>query len=156
MLAKSARLACALAATTPSLAGCYVVPVSPDGFGPVNAFVAPLAPIVAQPHPPAAPAPTLLHARLYPLNDVAAETGVVTGTVANLMNGSGRFELHLPGETLVGEATRVQSDARRGIASAFGTRGTSMSCDYRMRTPTQGTGQCTLSNGARYSVHLGG
>jgi hypothetical protein len=31
-----------------------------------------------------------------------------------------------------------------------------MSCDYRMTTPYQGTGTCSLSTGAQFQVHIGG
>jgi hypothetical protein len=59
------------------------------------------------------------------------------------------------GETLVGEATRAPGDQPAGVANAYGERGTYMSCAYRMTTPYQGTGSCSLSNGAKYQVHLG-
>jgi len=99
--------------------------------------------------------PTVLNARLYPDNDIATQTGVVTGTVANMMNGKGRFQLNYRGETLIGEATRVSNDARRGVASAYSRSGAFMSCDYQMANPRQGAGVCTFSDGAKYQVHLG-
>ncbi len=98
----------------------------------------------------------MLNARLYPVNDLATQTGVMSGTVTNMMNGKGRFQLDYKGELLTGEATRVSGDERRGVANAYGPRGTYMSCDYKMNTPYQGAGTCTLSNGAKYEVHLGG
>jgi hypothetical protein len=103
---------------------------------------------------PAAPAP--LQARMYPSNEVATETGMLSGTVTNMMTGKGFFQLNYRGEMLSGEATRVPGDERRGLANAYGQRGTYMSCDYRMTTPYQGTGSCSLSNGAQYQVHIGG
>ena len=133
------------------LTGCYVVPVAPDGtpmHGAVAVPVAP-APLYAQ------PLPSLLQARLYPSNEMASQSGMLTGTVANTMNGKGRFQLQDQGEVLVGEATRVQGDERGGVANAYGSRGTYMNCTYRMTTPYQGTGTCTLSTGATYTVHLG-
>jgi hypothetical protein len=99
--------------------------------------------------------PTQLNARLYPINDAATETGVMTGSVTNLMNGKGRFQLNFQGELLSGEATRTSGDERQGVANAYGSRGTYMSCEYKMNTPYQGAGTCTLSNGAKYEVHLG-
>jgi hypothetical protein len=102
------------------------------------------------------PMPTMLNARLYPINDLATQTGVMSGTVTNLMNGKGQFQLDYKGEILTGEATRVSGDERSGVANAYGARGTYMSCDYKMNTPYQGAGSCTLSNGAKYEVHLGG
>ena len=103
------------------------------------------------PAPPAA-----LQARLYPSNDVATETGLLSGTVTNLMTGRGLFQLNYRGEVLTGEATRVPGDDRRGVAHAYGQHGTYMTCDYRMTTPYMGTGTCSLSNGAQYQVHIGG
>ncbi len=101
-------------------------------------------------------APASLQARLYPANDVATETGLLSGTVTNMMTGRGVFQLSYRGDTLVGEATRVPGDDRRGVAHAYGQRGTYMTCDYRMTTPYMGTGTCSLSNGAQYQVHIGG
>jgi len=101
-------------------------------------------------------APAALQARLYPSNDIATETGLLSGTVTNMMTGKGVFQLNYRGEILTGEATRVPGDDRRGVASAYGQRGTYMSCEYRMTTPYQGTGSCKLSNGAQYQVHIGG
>jgi hypothetical protein len=163
---RSALLAGSFAAA--SLTGCYVIPVAPDGTpiypavsGPTAistpAYVVPSAP--ARAYVLSNPAsPNVLQARLYPSNDVATQTGMLSGTVTNLMTGKGRFELDYHGELLVGEATRSPSagDARRGIANAYGQRGTYMTCEYRMSTPSQGIGTCSLSSGALYQVHIGG
>ena len=157
----SKRLAAALVLPTVALAGCYVVPVNPDGTAayPVAVVPAP-AFVAAQPVPTpgvavAGTPPATLTARLYPANEAASARGMVTGTVTNMMTGKGRFVLDYDGELLSGEATRVRGDERRGIANAYGPKGTYMSCDYRMTSAYQGTGTCTLSNGARYTVHLG-
>jgi len=159
----SKRVAVASAFATLALSGCYVVPVAPDGSAYAPAVAVP-APYPANANPPArtaapvvpaAPAPSVLQARLYPSNDVATQTGMLAGTVTNFMTGKGRFQLDFKGETLVGEATRAPGDQAAGLASAYGERGTYMSCAYRMTTPYQGTGTCSLSNGARYQVHLG-
>jgi hypothetical protein len=107
--------------------------------------------------PPAGAAqPASLQARLYPSNEVATETGMLSGTVTNMMSGKGFFQLNYKGEILSGEATRVPGDERRGLANAYGQRGMFMTCDYRMTTPYLGTGTCSLSNGAQYQVHIGG
>jgi hypothetical protein len=140
------RLAIALALPAIALSGCYVVPVAPDGT-PVWPAAAP------QPSPSA---PAVMQARLYPSNEVASRTGALSGTVTNMLNGKGRLQLTYKGETLVGEATRVADDERRGVASATGASGTYMTCEYQMRTPVQGTGICTFSDGARYQAHIGG
>jgi len=99
--------------------------------------------------------PVSLPARLYPANESATQTGVLNGTVIIMMNGKGRLQLNYQGEQLSGEATRVDGDARKGVASAYGTSGTFMSCEYQMNSPRQGAGTCTLSNGAKYQAHIG-
>jgi hypothetical protein len=142
------------------LSGCYVVPVAPDGtpvypVATVAAVVAP-APLPAPLYAPPSALPSTMQARLYPSNDLAAESGMLTGTVTNLMTGKGVFQLEYRGELLSGEATRVPGDERRGVANAYGSRGTFMNCAYRMTTPYQGTGTCRLSSGALYQVHIGG
>jgi len=157
---KSFALASAL---TFLLSGCYVLPVTPDGIpGPIVTVV-PSAPIALAAPASAVPgtfigggaSPVTLTARLYPANQAASQHGMVAGTVTNLRTGKGRFILDYDGELLSGEATRVRGDEQRGIANAYGPRGTYMSCDYRMTSAVQGVGTCTLSNGARYTVHLG-
>ena len=150
----SLRAAAAGSIAALTLSACYVVPVAPDGTPVYPAIPSPAAAIVVAP-PPAPPVPAVLHARLYPTNDVATQSGVLAGTVTSSMTGKGRFQLDYRGELLVGEATRVPGDSRSGIADAYGERGTYMNCTYRMTTPYQGTGTCKLSNGARYDVHLG-
>ena len=160
MLSVSKRLAAAVAAPALALTGCYVVPLAPDGT-PMYPYAHTAPPYAVVPYPPARvtggpPMPTMLNARLYPANDLATQTGMMSGTVTNMMNGKGQFQLDYKGELLTGEATRVSGDERRGVANAYGTRGTYMSCDYKMNTPYQGAGSCTLSNGAKYEVHLGG
>jgi len=160
----SKKLAVALSFSTLSLAGCYVVPVvDPQGNVQYHHYPLPPAgsPVVVAPSahpglPAGAPLPQVMQARLYPANELAARTGVLSGTVTNMMTGTGRFQLHYNGETLTGEATRVSNDQRRGVASAFGTSGTSMSCEYQMTNPRLGAGTCTFSNGAKYQVHIGG
>jgi hypothetical protein len=159
VMRKTKRILFALATSAVSLAGCYVVPaVGPDGHPVYHHYPIPPYPAVS-PAPGAAPAsafPVVLNARLYPDNDIAAQTGVITGTVANMMTGKGRFQLQYGAEILTGEATRVSNDERKGIASAFGSSGSFMSCEYQMNNPRQGAGSCTFSNGARYKLHVGG
>jgi len=166
MFSLSQRLAALVAAPTVVLTGCYVVPIAPDGTpifpypypasAPYGAVVVPpgvvaaTAPIVA-----GGPPPTVLQARLYPVNELATQTGMISGTVTNMMTGKGRFQMEYRGELLTGEATRVSGDDRRGVANAYGPRGTYMNCEYRMSTPYQGAGTCTMSTGAQYQVHLG-
>lgn len=140
------------------LAGCVAVPTPQGGY-----VYYPLPPATTAPDgrvvlaPPSAlpKMPITLPARLYPANDIAAQTGVVTGSVSNMMNGKGRFHLQYGGETLVGEATAVQGDAGRGVASAYGSNGGFMSCEYQLNNPRQGAGTCAFSNGAQYKLHIG-
>jgi hypothetical protein len=150
-----------------AISGCYVIPINPDGSPawPPGAVWGPGVTQQAGAQPPAPPAsaqpaarsgaPATLQARLYPANDIATQTGVVSGTVTNMMGGKGRFILDYRGELLSGEATRVSGDERKGVASAYGAGGSYMSCEYQMNTPFQGAGNCTFSNGARYQVHIG-
>jgi hypothetical protein len=145
-------------ATAASLSACYVVPVrGPDGVVVYEPYPLPPAgsPVLTPPPVPGT-ASAVLSARLYPANEQATQTGVITGAVTNMMTGKGRFTVNYRSEVLVGEATRVSNDDKRGVASAYGPQGTYMSCEYQMTTPYQGTGECTFSNGARYTLHLGG
>jgi hypothetical protein len=145
MSAVSRSLAILFAAPLLVLAGCYVMPINSEGAYAVY-------PVGSR----GTPAPSVLNVRLYPANEAASQTGLVTGTVVNMLSGKGRFQLNYQGETLVGEATRVANDSRRGIASAYGPRGTYMNCEYQMTGPTQGSGECAMSDGAKYQVHVGG
>jgi hypothetical protein len=155
----------AIAAVVPAfvLSGCYVIPVNPDGSPawPPGAVWGPgVTPSSGASAPAAAPAqkptlPATLQARLYPANELASQTGVVSGTVTNMMSGKGRFVLDYRGELLSGEATRVSGEERKGVASAYGRGGSYMSCEYQMNTPYQGAGTCLFSDGARYQVHIG-
>lgn len=152
-------------AAVPALAGCYVVPVV-DTQGNVQYHHYPLppsgTPVGAHGAPgvhPAMyavpPAPVSVPARLYPANELANRTGMISGTVTNMRTGKGRFQLQYQGETLVGEATRHGPGDKNGVASAYGNGGTSMQCEYQMNTPVQGAGTCTFTGGARYTLHIG-
>jgi len=145
---------CGLVASL-ALSGCYVVPErTPDGRVIYQHY--PVPPPVQVATPAAAPAPATLPVRLYPANDVATRTGIITGSVTNMMTGKGVFNVSYLGEVLTGEATRVSNEQRRGVASAFSPKGMYMSCEYQLTTPYQGTGECTFSNGAAYQMHIGG
>jgi hypothetical protein len=117
---------------------------------------APKSAPAAEPAPPSVPnMPTQIQARLYPMNEIATENGMVSGTVTNMMNGKGRLQVSYRGELLTGEATRVANDERKGVASAWGPNGSFMSCEYQMSSPLRGAGTCSFSDGARYQVHVG-
>lgn len=161
----SARLAIALAIPALALSACYIVPLDHAGhpYYPAAASAPAVTQMVVYPNgatPPVvysgAAMPAVLNVRLYPANDMATQTGMMTGTVTNMMSGKGRFQFDYRGEQLSGEATRVSGDERRGVASAYGQRGTFASCEYQMNTPQQGAGACVFNNGAKYQVHIGG
>jgi len=140
-----------------ALTACYVVPErGPDGTVYYQHYPLPPAGAVMPAPPPSRAAPATLPVRLYPANDVATRTGVITGSVTNMMTGKGVFNVSYLGEVLTGEATRVSNEERRGVASAFSPQGMFMSCEYQMNTPHQGAGTCTFSNGAAYQMHIGG
>ena len=157
----SKRLLAAALFPALALGGCYVVPVGPNNepwlvlggpFQPSSTFPGG-SPSAAVPQGPAFP--KVLNVRLYPANDIANQTGMLTGTVTNMMTGKGRFQFQYQGELLAGEATRVSGEERKGIASAYGPSGTYASCEYQMNSPLQGAGTCLFSNGAKYQVHIG-
>ena len=152
ILSRAAAVAAAVV-----LSGCYVVPVSPEGYPAYPGYPYAALPVPPLPAagPPQAAASTVLQVRMYPANDRAAQSGVLSGTVTSPVFGKGRFQLSYRGETLGGEATRVDGDAHRGIASAYGSSGTFMRCEYQMQSARQGAGNCTLSDGAKYQVHIG-
>ena len=94
-------------------------------------------------------------ARLYPSNDLASSYGMVMAVVTNDLNGRGTFSTHINGESFTGEATRVAGSARDGQANGAGNRGSYINCRYQMNSATLGSGQCRLSNGAQFSMHVG-
>jgi hypothetical protein len=174
---KRTALQVALMSALPVLvSGCYIVPIGSDQIGKLTTLLeqAQNAPTAAQgatqpAKPPAAapktvapvpavaiPAgPTTLYARLYPANEIATENGMVSGTVTSMNNGKGRFQVTYRGETLIGEATRVSGEDRKGVASAWGPNGSFMGCEYQMSSLVRGAGTCHFSDGARYQVHVG-
>lgn len=136
-----AAAAAALAATA-TLSGCYVMPVHAP---------APAPAVMAVP----APGPVTFSARLYPANDMASAYGMVAATVTNDLNGRGHFSTSINGESFSGEATRVAGSSREGVANGTGHRGGYIQCRYTMNSPTLGTGNCRLSNGAAFTMHVG-
>jgi hypothetical protein len=170
---KLLRSALAMSIPALGLSGCYMVPVvEKDGTlqyyaypvppvgtpiaAPQAATPVPPGPISAAPPVPAGPPmPVVLTARLYPENSIATQIGMLSGTVTNMMTGKGRFQLDYRGEVLVGEATRVAGEEKKGVANAWGHAGSYMSCEYELTSPRLGVGTCMFSNGAKYKVHLG-
>jgi hypothetical protein len=143
-----------------ALTACYIVPErTPDGRVIYGAYplppAGPAVPGTVVPGAAGVASPVTIPVRLYPSNDIATQTGVVTGSVTNMMTGKGVFNVSYGGEVLSGEATRVSTEERKGVASAFSPKGLFMSCEYQMNTPYQGAGVCTFSNGAAYRMHIG-
>ena len=150
------HFAVAAACSALLLTGCYVMPVGRDASGkPVYAYTTVRPPVTRAQGGASGPTPTALSVNLYPINNLANQTGVLVGQVTNMMTGKGRFTFNYQGETLVGEATRVANDKRLGIASAYGPSGTFARCEYQMSSPMLGAGTCTFSNNAIYQVHIG-
>jgi hypothetical protein len=144
--ARAALIAAALSGAL--LSGCYVVPIQPGNLPPAAVY-APAAVV--------APAAVTFAARLYPANEAASRYGMVNAVVTNDLNGRGLFNTNIEGENFVGEATRTAgSSNREGVANGAGNRGSYLSCRYQMNSATLGTGQCRLSNGAQFTMHVGG
>jgi hypothetical protein len=168
--------ACAAAVTL--LSACYVLPLDPRTGQPYP-LTGPRegggVTIVAPPAPAAPPQPGLLNVRLYPLNPQANQGGMLSAIVVDSHTGRGSFSLAYLGDTLQGEATRVDASyaafgrvhnevlgtvarhysGRRGIANAYGSKGVNVQCEYLISGPTQGTGVCLFSDGSKYQMHFG-
>nr|WP_315488670.1 hypothetical protein [uncultured Rhodoferax sp.] len=140
-------LALVVATGVATLSGCYVVPVGqyPSPYPSATQVVV----------PPPATQPVTFAARLYPANDLATSYGMVNAVVTNDLNGRGNFQTTINGESFAGEATRQAGSSRDGIANGAGNRGSYINCRYTMNSATLGTGSCTLSNGARFTMHVG-
>jgi len=167
-------LACA------SLTACYVVPIDPRTGqaypGPAPRDSQGSVTIVTPPPAAAAPQPTTLSVRLYPLNPQANKGGLISALVVDNNAGHGTFTVPYLGDTLQGESTRVDSNyaafgrihnevlgptprsfsGRRGIANAYGSKGVNAQCEYLLTGPGSGTGACLFSDGAKYQMHFGG
>jgi hypothetical protein len=179
--ARSAPLA-VVAALAGVLTACVVVPVDPRTGQPypIHAPNPQQNPVtVVTPPPPSAtlaPQPSVLSARLYPVNPQANKGGLLSAVVVDNNTGRGTFTLSYLGDTLQGEATRVDASyasfgrvhnevlgysarsfsGRRGIANAFGNKGVNVQCEYLITGPSMGTGACQFSDGAKYQMHFGG
>jgi hypothetical protein len=140
-------LAVTVLAGTALLTACYVVPVNNYPYASQPAQVIMPAP---------APAPVTFAARLYPSNDLASGYGLVNAIVTNDLHGRGTFSANISGENFTGEATRVAGSSRDGVANGAGNRGGYLNCRYTMNSATLGTGNCRMSNGAQFTMHVGG
>jgi hypothetical protein len=173
-------LLAACAAAIAGLSACYIVPIDPRTGqayppAPYSSREAGSVTVVTPPAPSAPPQPGILSVRLYPLNPQANQGGLLTAVVVDNHTGRGSFSLAYLGDTLQGEATRVDANyaafgrlhnevlgsaarnfsGRRGIANAFGSKGVNVQCEYLISGPTLGTGVCLFSDGAKYQMHFG-
>jgi hypothetical protein len=161
------------------LSACVVVPIDPRTGQPYPLPGAPdMPPRTTIVMPPAAPAPlqpSVLTARLYPLNEQANQGGLLTALIVDAHTGRGTLTVGYRGDSLQGEATRVDGNfasfgrvhqevlgpvaraygGQRGIANAYGAKGVSAQCEYLLTAPAQGTGVCLFSDGAKYQLHFG-
>jgi hypothetical protein len=176
----SLRLLAGCTCASLGLSACYVVPIDPrtgQAYPIASREAAGPGPVSA-PTPPAPSAPPqtgVLNVRLYPLNPQANQGGLLTAVVVDSHTGRGTFTLAYLGDTLQGEATRVDASyaafgrihnevlgatprnfaGRRGIANAYGSKGVNVQCEYLITGPSMGTGVCQFSDGARYQMHFG-
>jgi hypothetical protein len=142
---RSSILAATVAGAALALTGCYVVPLNQQtSHAPATVYV-----------PTAPPPPVTFAARLYPSNDLATSYGMVSAVVTNDLNGRGTFSTAINGENFMGEATRSNGNLRTGVANGSGNRGSYINCTYQMNSATLGSGQCKLSNGALFTMHVG-
>lgn len=145
----------AIVTAVSALAGCYMVPVQPDGRPyPYQQGVAAPASYSTTVILPAPASPSVVPVRMYPSNDTAAPTGAVAGSVTSYTSGRADFQFIRAGETFAGEATRYGGQ-KNGVANAAGTRGGYANCQYAMSNATQGTGTCKFSDGSLYTLHVG-
>jgi hypothetical protein len=173
----------AVTAASLGLSACYVLPVDPrtgQPYPPASRDTAYSSPYAVSPAAPAVamqpPAPLLINVRLYPLNPQANKGGMLSAQVVDNNAGHGTFTVPYLGDTLQGEATRVDASypafgvvhqqvlgasprstgGRRGVANAYGARGVNAQCEYVLTGPGAGTGVCQFSDGAYYQMHFGG
>ena len=176
---RSLLVASTVAFTAATLSACVVVPIDPRTGQPYpypesarhTVVVAPAALATGAP-----PQQSVFSARLYPLNVQANQGGLLNATVIDRHTGRGSVTMNYLGDTLQGEATRVDgaysgfgrihaevlgtaprfASGQRGIANAFGARGVNAQCEYVITGPALGTGVCLFSDGAKYQLHFGG
>jgi hypothetical protein len=175
------RLVLAAAFALGALSACVVVPIDPRTgqpypYPPPTDGPSRTTTTVVMPPAPSAPSPAVLTARLYPLNEQANHGGLLTAVIVDGHGGRGTITLGYRGNSLQGEATRVDGNypgfgrvhtevlgtaarawsGQRGIANAYGGKGVNAQCEYVLTAPAQGTGVCLFSDGARYQLHFGG
>lgn len=157
-----------------ALTACVVVPLDPKTGQPYGQASQPPV-VVVQQSASATPQLQAVQVRLYPVNETARSAGILQATVIESGTGRGSFVVNYQGQTLQGEATRVDRNypgfgqimsqvqggvnwggaaGQRGIANAANSSN-SMRCEYLFTSPGQGTGACVVSDGSRYQIHFG-
>lgn len=131
-------------ATALALSACYVVPME-SGSRVVQ--TSGQTTTVSSAHE------TVLNARLYPTNTAAQNAGAGSATITVPQSGHGVFHAQLGGESFTGDATRTLN-SRSGKANGTGSMGRYVNCNYTMNSDTVGTGTCTTSAGASYTMHI--
>lgn len=96
---------------------------------------------------------TVLNARLYPTNAAAQQAGAGSASITVPQSGHGVFRAQLGNESFTGDATRTLN-SRSGKANGTGSMGRYVNCTYTMNSDTVGTGTCTTSAGAAYTMHI--
>lgn len=92
------------------------------------------------------------HARLYPANPAAEALGIGRANIDS-QDGHSIFQAQIGALQFNGEASR--SEGNRGIANGSAGNGQYMKCQYQMNAGGRvGTGVCTLSQGARFEMHI--
>jgi hypothetical protein len=82
---------------------------------------------------------------------------MLSAVIVDHRTGRGTITLGYLGDTLQGEATRVDGPGRRGVANATGPKGVSAQCKYQLSGTglSLGTGACSFTDGAEYRLHFG-
>ena len=184
-VARPAALVAATALVASALSACYVLPIDPRTGQPYpptsrDGYVGAQLPSSVQPPvlsvPPVVTVPAVVDVRLYPVNTQANRGGLLKAQVLDNNAGHGAFTVSYLGDTLQGESSRVDAayapfgriyqqvfgtslrvyNGRRGIANAFGAKGTNAQCEYVITGPGSGTGVCQFSDGANFQMYFGG
>ena len=128
------------------LTGCYVIPIQDGSRIVQTSSASDSANAVSTPS-------NTLSARLYPTNAEAQRYGAVYATVSINQAGHGVFNTTIGGESFTGDATRY-AGSRKGKANGAGASGRYINCEYEMNSSQQGMGQCRMSTGATFDMHI--
>lgn len=133
--------------STLAFTGCYVVPIQPGKSMSYDDAKKHVARATGQ-------ATDYLSVRLYPTNERAETYGVSTASIVRQQNDYAVFTADIGGKSFSGEATRSATNHNKGTANGTSNDGRYLNCTYEMNTPQMGSGQCKLSDGATFSIHI--